>query len=160
MEHYGIRTGKSKSLKKYENKKYNQSEAYQSQASVVIYSNSNHNEATIRSTYDNAYFPFLLVKFNEQSFPSLLLREGTHSLPFHGISECFLFNSKIVLHLNRKRSRPFQKRLKCVSFLFFGTVKKGFYQDQITFLDVLLENTQEQFLRAHKRVPDNPTALL
>jgi hypothetical protein len=30
--------------------------------------------------------------------------KGTHSFPFHTITECFLLGSEAVLHLDRKRS--------------------------------------------------------
>ena len=50
--------------------------------------------------------------------------KGTHSLPFHTITECFLLGSKTVLHLDRKRSEPFHKLIEWVSVRSFWNGQK------------------------------------
>ena len=50
--------------------------------------------------------------------------KGTHSLPFHTITECFLLGSETVLHLDRKRSEPFHKLVEWVSVRSFWNGQK------------------------------------
>ena len=69
----------------------------------------------------NAFYSLVEAFINEKKHSQ---SKGTHSLPFHTITECFLLDSKIVLWLNRKRSGPFHKQIEWVSVRSFWNGQK------------------------------------
>ena len=69
----------------------------------------------------NAFYSLVEVFINEKKHSQ---SKGTHSLPFHTITECFLLDWKIVLRLNRKRSGPFHKQIEWVCVRSFWNGQK------------------------------------
>jgi hypothetical protein len=62
----------------------------------------------------------LQLRESDHTWKKSSMFKRTRSFPFHVVMEWFLFHSKIVLRLIRKRSEPFQKLVELVSCRSFS----------------------------------------